>query len=172
MRGIFWLAEELLVLLEGLYSKEVVLQFYKPQLWVFKANYITFQFILARILCKKIPVLQGGCVPVFGVPRLLIMFYRRRKWHRWKSLGGSSFSKQFFLLVCKLNQKHWVRGAQTPADLVFCAGVQYFRHNCCISFPGIQNVYHFARTEKVAPDDSFPPWRWALSMKFSEVQFY
>jgi hypothetical protein len=66
---------------------------------------LTFQFIQAKVLCKKIPVLQDGCVPVFGVPRLLIGFYRGRKWHRWKSLGGSSFCKQLFLLVCKMNQK-------------------------------------------------------------------
>ena len=103
-------------------------------------------------------MLLDRCVPGFGVPRPLIKFYRGRKWHRWKFLGGSSFYKQFFLLVGKLNQEHWVRGAQTPGDLggfFFALAPIIFSINVAFLFLVYKNVYHFARTEKEAPDDSF-----------------
>jgi hypothetical protein len=120
-------------------------------------------------------VLLGRCVPVFGVPRLLISFYRGRKWHCWKSLGGSPFYRQFLLFVCKLNPKRWIRGAQTPVDLVLFAPAPnifsiivsflFLVYKMCI-------VSHVPIKKRQMTASRVTPWLWALSMKFSELQVF
>jgi hypothetical protein len=111
---------------------------------------LTVQFIQASVLCNRISALLGQCLPVCGVARVLIRFYRGRKWHLWRSWGGSSFYKRFSLLVYKLNEKHYLSQGRTNLGRMVSRTTNMFSViNSCSSFPCLY------APGKEAPDDRF-----------------